>query len=957
MDVLQELVQTVRGTSAPAVKTAAVLQFNVRYTRAIGLTATVDPNEIWKDLSKEPTPVLVAKATEIGTKGLVYALCDVSIKTGSELEAIIRPVSAFERKPDGTYTNKVLPPDLETETVGSLVLPLTQRITASELKVVGMRDGNIEPLTASKLTSKKIQLDESSNLFGNYDVIIRTTSNRQKKFILPPPDELKAVFKVTDMQSNGTPDVVVSAVAMVSTSNELLAGGASSVPLSGQAQLLGYKVGSRLVPNLGYSGGVVLNNIQTIYLPWVVSVEQIQPNDPVLDGMQFDPEDGFYKIGNEYPADARANGTSPLTAFGSATASPLGGQSVPPPYFPTPSGSTGAGSNLPLFQDMSVPEQVGVFREMLDGIKRTDAFDEKISLDELVRRYKEFEVAKAAFIADPSGPRAGGFVVAAKTALDSFDVYGASSGYSGLIEAMPQSDSWMIKATMETAKISKPAWDALFGQFRAAFAKIDYAVRPEKGARKTLETEAGVDDGAFADLNFPLSVSAMACYLVVLDGIHQMDPIGVDSTWLSFYDLCVKLVLANGTAVSLVSGQHFIIDQGVVFNQLPGASVRFGGYCPRLSSHTTILKTLASLDSQKSKDVAADVSAIVSKLASILKTNPEDIPIFRTHSNWKQTLDRIDQSVSNALPAIKKLPVQPHPYLEYRFKVLNSRNINKTDAAALIELEKSDDVKMVRAVIPTQSFEDVWNIENASAASSSDTGSGASGLFGGFVSGAASLIMGKASTSAEGKKVSSPAAAAAAGPVVSTGAVVPIPFSSAEMLKRSAVAIPSAPRMLIVLLTIDGASYGPYVSTPVNPRVFMRVPTALFGGSFLALAIEPGRLSLVDRSAFLTRNTWGSSGNSYVQNSIEVFSIMTESTVSPPSEEDWNARFKKTWNGLKSSSKAVSRAVAFDTRTLDRTHAVAGPVSTFVLSNDGVHIIVQETSAGVALRGIYIQVE
>jgi hypothetical protein len=956
MDVLQELVQFVKGKSQPADKSKKVLQFNVRYTRAIGLRATSDPDGIWKDLSEEPTPVLVVKTEELYSAGLVYALCDVSIKNNSDLEAIIRPVSAFARDPVGIYTNKALPPDLGTENVGSLVLPLTQRVVASELKIVGMRDGSVDPSTGSGLAGTKIQLANDSNWFTNYDVIIRAKNSRKRKYLLPPVDEIDAVFKVMDMQTNGTPTVFISSVSMVKTDNTMVDGGSESTPLFGQAQILGYQFGNRLVQNLGYSSGVVLDNIQTVYLPWVVSVEQVQPNNSVLVGMEFDSGDNLYKIGGKVPAKVWETGTSPLTSFGSATASPLGGQSLPPPaqQMPIPYGPPGAGSSQLSFRGLPVQQQVISFGDLVRGNLELGGFVDGPALAELVRLYKEFEAAKKTFIAQISGLQEGAHTKNAQDAIDSFYWYGMRNGYAELVNAMPQKGLWMIEATKGATKIGKNAYEALFAQFKTAFEQIDFIPQPRPDVRKILEVAAGVQDGDFAESKFPSSASAMTCHLVILDKIHRMDPVGVNDRWLSFHDACVDLVIKHKDKISTIAGQDFTVPLGVVLDRRPGANDQFDGKCPHLSAYVTILTSLDALKNKSSRNIANDVNTVVTNLAFILKTYPADIPVFRDYLEWDQTMFHIDQAVSRAESSIQKLPLNQHAYLDYRFRLRDSLNISPVDKDALVALERSSDVKMVRDALPNrQSFEDTLAIDNASPPASSATTGG-----GGFLSGLASMFTGSKTSAVPsgGPKASSAAAAAAASTVAPTGEATPIPFSSAEMLKRTAVGIPYTSRMLVVSFEIDDVPYGPYVSTPVSPRVFTRVPTTLIKGPFLALAVEPGRMSLVDRSAFLTRNTWSSYGNAYASKKIEVFSIMAPSiTTRPPEEDNWNNQFEDTWNHLTTASGAVSRTAVFDVQRIDRTRPISGPASMFVLSQNGVHIVVQETADGAALRGVYIE--
>lgn len=904
-DPLEALVETLGKPSVDAAaKAGAVKRFNVEHTRALGL-ATVEPDPLWGDLGEPSRLMVVYKTAEKKQGGKFYALCDVAMAPDAQrVTATIRPIATFSW--EGTVL--VYAFDLVGVPVTIISKQANVAGVSSNVTVEPLRIPNTESVDASTLSLFGLESDDAFPngavaSFGgasgeNFHALAKASVPRPVGYMLSAT-MAGQVFFVTDAQKGGTPSLFISALQYVDDAELAVRAASTTFPLRGTAQVLAAQTPQGVQLTRKYATGVSLQDFQTMYLPWVVTISAALPAQlkEVTAGLQQE-KNRQWRSGGLLPSEVLVNFASRLTNMtGTDSLTP----SLSPLQTPVPAKVVMANSDA---------SEVDVaLANVLEGRIESSLYKEEASLVNLRALYAKYSAAM--FItATSTGAQP------VKKAFDAWAMFEAALNTSPFKNAVlltrKRFGPLAIFKTMElTPEAVKAMYDGVakyFNWSRATAVESRYPYEFLASQLGLLSTDINPSDVGTS----PTSV-AIVVWIHTLVHMNTADFAHYSSEWAHDYD---------GMSEALVDNWHKVNQEiGSVLEVSVHDELQFKGrYGPSpgwTSKNLPLIDNFRAfvgvVDYESSQQVPDYDEIVRSYLHWVDSATTKDVEILSDTNEWRDAVKKAKAVLARVAGGVQKVD-----------ELIRDRSPTAADRLLMaFGTTTAQQTKPSRGPAPA----------TKPAVSRTATQSTA------------------AAAAAAPTRVALP---------VQTGperSMFAIPYSSEGLVRSLAVAIPKQAYSLALRLTSGGVIIGEYSFPMIYGSVFVgpRSP-ALFGhGRFVALSITPGRVRPGDDRAVAIPYLGRTLDNDSCDKDITVrFSLLEVGDASAPLLSDWERDPAAAHERTIASPSARNEFFAPASLRDSSAATAVGDARMNLFLGREVALAVMHTKDGAVLRGIYI---
>ncbi|MGE0525811.1 MAG: hypothetical protein AB7P49_02030 [Bdellovibrionales bacterium] len=485
----------------------ALKMFNAKHTRAMTLVP-FQGGDLWKPLSDPPDPLIVIRRSERDTNGLLYALCDARFDSfQNEILATIRPIAKFQKEPSLISISFDLPNANPGKSADGLELPPTTEIPMKDLELVGQ---------ASKAKAGETDTDAfDPKFYGSmFSFIVFGNHDRNGFYKMFSPDKTK-IYKVNETAGGGTPELFIGHA--ITKTDRPPRKATKAYPLVASVQVLGYLVGNKIQANRRHRSGVVLAHNQTLYLPWVLSVE------PATDGQKATVSNGI-----DYTNDAGwTNTTSISTLENSILENFVGLGTAAPPAAPP------AATSKPSVKTMTAKDAALAIVNVGQGRTRADSYAEETDLERLKSLFEAFKTKEDDLLAKKNSVQSNAVLVTA--VFDNWKLFAdevqATFGPNVLAEVWKIQNPWM--KIVEIPVLGNSSFKKVYDEL----SKYKLVDNTRNDPPAFLESVLGIDKRRFAATNVPNRPGlVLAVWLRVLNDMNSDGFNNFPDEWYSYYD-------------------------------------------------------------------------------------------------------------------------------------------------------------------------------------------------------------------------------------------------------------------------------------------------------------------------------------------------------------------------------------------------------------------------------------
>ena len=868
----------------------ALKVFNAKHTRAMTLNPFSEGDQ-WKPLSDPPDPLIVVKRSEMTSRGFFYALCEVVSKS-SGLTATIRPIAEFTVSGSDVTVSYQLA--VKSVDVDGVKLPITIELPLAELSLAGQAS-KAKPLASGQVRTVAFGPAHYGDVFAE---LVLGDQPRAGYYQMAEPKKTK-IYHVQEAAGGATPGLIIGHGEMKNNSNRKIRRTSTQYPLVASVQVLGYSVGSKIQANRAYDSGVVLNHTQTLYVPWIISLENASETmKKVTDGLAY--QDG---LGWTDTTTIRSTGRSILENFVG-----LGATTAP--------SSAGVATSSPPKQSLrgkfAYSAALTIMNVMVD---RTDAyqFAEETDLQRLKGLFAAFKVQTDlfdGFVSTMTVPPDAAVVTSIFNTWKAFssDLAG-TFGADVLSEVQKMVSPWatIVKIRLLGVESFKKVYDEL--------SNYDLVDARWNDPPLFLGTLFGLGREPFEAADVSMLTRPAFVVAVWLRVVNDMNRAGFENLpfeWYTYHDKIIDQI-RKSTLIAETGGKAKFFDVTLV-SSLPIRTDHQwrDGSIPRLEKFMKFVNA--------TKKAPFDLNESVNAL-----------------HNWF-----IDQEARKTLADLEIGMPTPPGNSEF-WKLAHTpagKAALSTVQTGLLSGAKSSGTDVYTYVSTNfasalATLQTIYNINPPPSATTAPA--------------SAKPPSGPPSSAATAPASTKPPA----GPPSTTLPFVSIPYSSQGLSSATAVAMPVKNYSVAIQLFIGGKNVGLFYSPSARPCVFIGrgSPSVVRSGPFMAVSVDPANIVSCDPTAVVSAGKWRTEGADLCNGDVKV-----AVHLGAPNVTGWMADPSKTVSALLASGGTPIRAT-FAKDVLGNPNAATafGMRGTFMFidSANRLAVAVVHAQSDVLIRGIY----